>query len=84
MTDLEAAILDILRLCRKSQPARALMLEEIHAHLVGRGWDVRVILPHNIMSALIALADAGYVSNELAWRALADVPTQDTKLEKFE
>jgi len=43
-----------------------------------------MILPHNIMSALIALADAGYVSNELAWRALADVPTQDTKLEKFE
>ena len=84
MTKLEDAILEILRLCRKSQPARALMLDEIHARLVGRGWDVHMILPHNIMSALIALADAGYVSNELAWRALADVPTEDTKLEKFE
>ena len=75
MTDLETAILEILRLCRKSQPASALMLDEIHAHLIGRGWDVRVILPHNIMGALIALADAGEVVNELAWRA-AEAPKQ--------
>lgn len=70
MTDLESAVLDVLRRARPE----AMTLSDIHAKLVGRGWDVHLILPHNIMSALIALTDAGLVGNELSWHALPDAP----------
>jgi len=72
MTDLETAILDILR---KSHTG-ALTLSDVHAQLVWRYWDVRLILPHHIMAALIALTDAELIGNELSWRALSgDAPS---------
>lgn len=70
MTELETAILDILRHARPS----ALMLTDIHAKLIERGWNVHLILPHKIMSVLIALTDAGLLGNDLSWHALADAP----------
>ena len=70
MTDLEAAVLDILR---KARPG-ALTLTDLHAKLVERKWDVRSIIPRHITDACIALDEAGHVRNELAWHALADAP----------
>jgi len=70
MTDLETAILDILRNLRPD----AFVLDEIHAYLVNRGWDVHLILPRHITAALVALTSAGLVRNEQSWRAVADAP----------
>ena len=70
MTDLETAILDILRRVRPS----ALTLSDIHAHLVGRGWAVHTIPPHRITDALIALEDGKSIRNEISWSALEDAP----------
>ena len=77
MTDLETAILDILR---KFRP-RAVTVSDIQTQLLGQGWTIYAVPPHLIIDALIMLADAKLVANELAWRALADAPTQDTKRE---
>ena len=70
MTDLETAILDILRHARPS----ALTLTDLHTKLVERGWDVRVIIPRHITDACIVLDEAGLVRNELAWHALETKP----------
>ena len=70
MTDLETAILDLLR---KALPS-ALTLTDIHAELIRRGWDVYLITPQRITDALIALEDAELARNELAWHALIEVP----------
>ena len=70
MSDLETAVLDILRKARPS----ALTLSDVHAHLVGRGWAVHDIPPHRIMDALIGLEDGKKIRNETSWRALADGP----------
>jgi hypothetical protein len=67
MTDLETAILDVLRKVRPS----ALTLTDVHAKLIERGWAVHAVLPRHITDALISLEDAGHVRNELSWHALA-------------
>ena len=79
MTDLETAILDILRRFRPG----AMTISDIQTQLIGQGWTIYAVPPHSITEALITLEDDKKIVNELAWRALADVPTQDTKLEKF-
>ena len=66
MTDLETAILDVLRKVRPS----ALTLTDVHAILIERGWAVYAVLPRHITDALISLEDAGHVRNELSWHAL--------------
>mgnify|MGYP001590952706 FL=1 len=71
MTDLETAILDVLR---HAQPD-AMTLTDVHAELVRRGWAVHEIPPLYITRALIALTNAGWIRNEQSWRALADAPT---------
>lgn len=68
MTDLETAILDVLRRARPS----ALVLTEIHAHLVTRGWNIMEVLPLHISLALVALGEEGLIFNEQSWRAAAD------------
>ena len=77
MNDLETAILDILR---RARPA-ALVLTEIHAHLITRGWAVPEVLPLNITLALIALGEEGLIFNELSWRAAADAALTDAALQ---
>ena len=77
MTDLQTAILDILRRFRPG----AMTISDIQTQLLGLGWTVYAVPPHNISEALFVLEDAKQVRNELCWRALADVPTQDTKRE---
>ena len=73
MTDLETAILDILR---HVQPD-AMTLTVIHAHLAGRGWDVHLILPRHITTALVALTEADLIRNEQAWRVLQNTPKNE-------
>ena len=68
MTDLETAVLDVLQ---KALPS-AMTLTDIHAKLIGRGWDVYAIIPQRITNALIALEDIELVKSELAWIALSD------------
>lgn len=70
MTEFETAILDILRQARP----RALTNSDIQTALIAVGFAVPAVSLHRITVALIALADAGQVRNELAWRALAEVP----------
>lgn len=70
MTDLESAILDVLR---KALPS-AMILTDIHAELVRRGWDVYLITPQRITDALVSLEDVGLARNELAWYALIEAP----------
>jgi len=70
MTDLESAILDVLR---KALPS-AMTLTDVHAKLIERGWDVYAITPQRITDALIALEDVGLARNELAWHALIEAP----------
>jgi hypothetical protein len=71
MTDLETAILDILR---KLRPG-ALTVSDIQTQLIGHGWGwtIYAVPPHSITEALIVLEDAKLVRNELCWRALASV-----------
>jgi len=66
MTDLETAILDVLRKVRPS----ALTLTDVHAKLIERGWAVHAILPRHITDALIKLEEDGHVRNELSWHVL--------------
>ena len=68
MTDLETAILDILRRFRPG----AMTISDIQTQLLGQGWTVYAVPPHSITEALITLEDAKQVRNALAWRALAD------------
>ena len=68
MTDLETAILDILR---KARPG-ALTLTDLHAKLLERGWDVRHIIPRHITDACIELEKNEFIRNELSWHALAE------------
>ena len=68
MTDLETAILSILRQFRP----RAVTVSDIQTQLLGLGWTIYAVPPHNITESLIALEDAKKIVNELAWRALAE------------
>ena len=68
MTDLETAILNILRQFRP----RAVTVSDIQTQLIGQGWTIYAVPPHLIIDALIVLADVKLVANELAWRALAE------------
>src|SRR3989304_6214764 len=72
MTDLETAILDILRRFRPG----AMTISDIQTQLLGQGWTVYAIPPHSITEALITLEDAKKIVNELAWNALADPEAQ--------
>src|SRR3990172_3069828 len=68
VTDLEIAILDILRRFRPG----AMTISDIQTQLLGQGWTVYAIPPHSISEALFVLEDDKQVRNELCWRALAD------------
>ena len=68
MTDLETAILSVLRQFRP----RAVTVSDIQTQLIGQGWTIYAVPPHSITEALIALEDAKKIVNELAWRALAE------------
>jgi len=67
VTDLETAVLDILRRFRPG----VLTVSDIQTQLIGLGWTVYAVPPHSITEALIVLEDAKQVRNELCWRALA-------------
>ena len=68
MTDLETAILSILRQFRP----RAVTVSDIQTQLIGQGWTIFAVPPHSITEALITLEDERKIVNELAWRALAE------------
>ena len=75
MTDLETAVLSILRESADTG-ACAITHTDIHVQLVRRGWDVHDIMPQRIMDALIALEKLNLVRNELCWRAVPQPPAE--------
>ena len=69
MTDLESAVLSILRESADKGEC-AMVRSDILAHLARRGWKIQDIMPPQIMAALIALESDGLARNELCWHAV--------------